>query len=195
MAVGSRLSDLMGDSLDLTFETLRKGGIGLSAAYGSFLAEAASHCLRHHNHKDPTFILITGDHRTSCTLARCAASQHEKNTWTDLHEATEYGAYGVGIVVALRLMEKSRVERSVRGTGVDYWIGDGTIEDEPFQRSARLEISGILAADEAGIAARLGAKLQQTRRSSDSGLPAYVIIIDFLRPEARFVQAKAGARP
>jgi hypothetical protein len=116
-------------------------------------------------------------------------------TWADLHEATEYGAYGVGIVVALRLTKKSRVERSVRGTGIDYWIGDGASRDGPFQRTARLEISGILNGDEAKIAERLRGKLSQSARSNSSRLPAYIAVIDFARPEARVIQSKAGARP
>lgn len=194
--LGSRLIDLMDDiSIHLTFDALCKGELGLSAAYGSFLAEAASRCLRHHNHKDPTLVSITGDITTTYSLTRYAANTHEENTWADLYEATEYGAYGAGIVVALRLTEKSRVERSVRGTGIDYWIGDGDSHDGPFQRTARLEISGILNGDEAKIAQRLSGKLSQSERSNSSHLPAYIAVIDFARPEARVVQSKAGALP
>ena len=34
------------------------------------------------------------------------------------------------------------VQRSRRGTGIDYWLGDDTVL--PYTRKARLEVSGIL---------------------------------------------------
>jgi hypothetical protein len=183
----------MNDSrLHLDFDALRNGQVGISATYGSFLAEAASHCLHFHQHQNPTLLSITGDHTTAGTLAWCDAGDLEQTTWADLHEATEYGAYAVGIIVALRLTEKSRVERSVRGTGVDYWISDGEDQDGLFQRTARLEISGLLKGGEARMAARLRGKVLQTQRSDSLGLPAYIAIVDFSEPEARFVQAKGG---
>jgi hypothetical protein len=182
-------------SVHFDFGALRTGKLGISTIYGSFLAEAASHCLRFHRHQNPIFLRITGDRTAAGMFAWCDAAELGQATWADLHEATEYGAYGVGIVVALRLTEKSRVERSVRGTGIDYWIGDGASHDGPFQRAARLEISGILNGDEAKIAERLRGKLSQSERSNSSRLPAYIAVIDFARPEARVVQSKAGDRP
>jgi hypothetical protein len=181
-----------GDALQLDFDALRDGKLGISAIYGSFLAEAASRCLRFHQHQNPAFISITGDRNAAGMLAWCDLVEQEEATWADLHEATEYGAFGVGIVVALRLAEKARVERSVRGTGIDYWIGHGA-DDGSFQRAARLEISGILNGDEAKISERLRGKLSQSERSKSSGLPAYVAVIDFTRPEARIVQSRAEA--
>jgi hypothetical protein len=105
---------------------------------------------------------------------------------------TEYGAYGVGIIVALLLTGKSLVERSARTTGVDYWLSNRTNEEGSFQRAARLEVSGILNGDEASIMVRVKGKLLQTERSDDSGLPAYVAVIEFSRPEARLVESKIG---
>lgn len=182
-------------SVHFDFDALRSGKLGISAIYGSFLAEAASHCLQFHQHENPILLSITGDLTLAGMFAWCDAVELGEATWADLHEATEYGAYGVGIVVALRLTEKSRVERSVRGTGVDYWIGDGASHDGPFQCTARLEISGILNGDETKIAGRLRGKLSQSQRSNSTRLPAYIAVIDFARPEARVVQSKAGARP
>jgi hypothetical protein len=61
-----------------------------------------------------------------------------------MQEASEYGAYGVAITLALELTETAQVERSAKGTGIDYWLGDGRDERGIFQRTARLEVSGIL---------------------------------------------------
>jgi len=103
-------------------------------------------------------------------------------------------AYGVAIILALRLTQTPRVERSAKGTGVDYWVGDGKDRRGIFQCTARLEVSGILRGDEGKIAARLREKLSQTKRSNSTGLPAYVVIVDFGRPEARFVKSTKGAK-
>jgi hypothetical protein len=105
---------------------------------------------------------ITGDLRTTGSLTLDDADERDDGTWADLQEATEYGAYGVAIIVALPLTDMPRVERSAKGPGVDYWVGDGKDERGIFQRAARLEVSGILKGDEAKIAARLKQKLTQT---------------------------------
>jgi hypothetical protein len=96
-----------------------------------------------------------------------------------LQEATEYGACGVGILVALNLTNSLQVERSVKSTGIDYWVGTRNERRGIFQRSARLEISGILEGDASKIASRLQRKFVQIERSRQTGLPAYVVIIDF----------------
>jgi hypothetical protein len=175
--------------LTLSFDGLKGGQLGVSAVYGSFLAEAASHCLRRNGHVNPVILRVTGDASTSGSLKWGEANEEGEGTWADLQEAAEYGAYGVAIIVALPLTEALRVERSAKGSGVDYWLGDGKDLRGVFQRAARLEVSGILKGDEAKIAARLKEKMAQTSRSDNTSLPAYVMIVDFGRPEARFVRS------
>jgi hypothetical protein len=113
--------------------------------------------------------------------------QHH-GTYADLHEATEYGACGIALIVATKLTGMSSVERSARGTGVDYWLGDGRTGSGVFQRAARLEVSGILNGNSAKIAVRLSDKLSQTSLSDQVGLPAYVAVVEFGTPEARLVK-------
>ena len=85
------------------------------------------------------------------------------------------------------------VERAVKGTGIDYWLGDET-EGPPFQHKARLEVSGILSAKgterdvEREVAGRVKEKEQQTQ-SSGVVLPVYVIVVEFGRPLAEVKQA------
>jgi hypothetical protein len=175
--------------LTLNFAALMKGQLGISSVYGSFLAEAASHCLLRNNHVNPVLLDITGDTCALSSLKWCATSELGEETWADVQEATEYGAYGVAIVVALTLTETPKVERSVKGTGVDYWLGDGKDERGIFQHTARLEVSGILDGGKTKIGARLREKLAQTKRSDSAGLPAYVVIVEFGAPEASIVRS------
>lgn len=178
--------------LTLDFAALRNGRLGITAAYGSFLAEAASHCFQRNNHVNPVMLDITGDTRAPSSLKWCHVSDLFEETWADLQEATEYGAYGVAIVVALPLTDTPKVERSAKGTGIDYWLGNGKDDRGIFQRTARLEVSGILDGGKIRIASRLNEKLAQTKRSNHSGLPAYVAIVEFGGPEATFVRTTVG---
>ncbi|MBW4623103.1 MAG: hypothetical protein KME17_27560 [Cyanosarcina radialis HA8281-LM2] len=65
----------------------------------------------------------------------------------------------------------------------------------PFQRMARLEVSGIRQGNRSQINARVKQKTKQTRASDAQGLPAYIIVVEFSRPMS-IVRAKhnpAGA--
>ena len=79
------------------------------------------------------------------------------------------------------------IERSVKGTGIDYWLGHEA-EGPPFQHKARLEISGILSVEgsysdvEKAVSKRVRDKLKQTADSSSGSLPAYVIVVEFGSP-------------
>jgi hypothetical protein len=177
-----------GTDFTLSLDALKTGQMGISLAYGSFLAEAASHCLRRKNHLNPALLHVTGDVCAPWSLKWCNLSETGDGTWNDLEEAAEYGAYGVAILVALPLTETAQVERSAKGTGIDYWLGDGRDQRGIFQCTARLEVSGIFGGDETKIVARVRKKLTQPKPSDSAGLPAYIVIVHFGRPEARFVK-------
>ena len=54
--------------------------------------------------------------------------------------------------------------------------------DFPFQETARLEVSGILKGTKSQINQRLKEKLEQTEKSDNLKLPAFVIIAEFSAP-------------
>jgi len=168
------------------FAPLKNGSLNIPKAYATFLAEAAAHCLALKQHSNPVQLSLTGDLRTAAMLDWGGVI--EGATYADLQEATEYGAYGIALVVALALTGITNVERSAKTTGVDYWLGGERSDDGIFQRAARLEISGILDGDDSKIATRMNIKLRQTNRSDESLLPAYVAIVEFRTPEPRFAK-------
>ena len=92
-------------------------------------------------------------------------------------------AYGVAILLILQLTTLTVIERSRKGTGFDYWLGsqDSTTM-LPFQRMARLEVSGIRKGNRSQIKARVKQKTEQTGVSDAEGLPAYIIVVEFSRP-------------
>jgi hypothetical protein len=103
--------------------------------------------------------------------------------YADLGEATERGAYGIAILLVMHLAGFKVVQRSVKGTGFDYWLGFA--DALPFQDKARLEVSGILNGNEGVISSRLRIKIEQTRKSDRLNIPAYVVIVEFGNPLSR----------
>jgi hypothetical protein len=182
----------MTDEHCLNFASLTKGDVGISAAYGSFLAEAASYCLHLKKHANPVRLGLSGDYRSSGTLQWQSVAQSHLKTYGDVQEATEYGAYGIAIVVALYLTGMTGVERSAKGTGIDFWLRADDAGQNFFQHAARLEVSGILEGDESRIVARLNKKLTQTTPSDTTLLPAFVAIVEFGSPQTRLVKKNSG---
>src|SRR5438270_9348815 len=137
------------------FENLKAGRLGVTGVYGSLLAEAASYCLYINDHSNPVLLSVTGDLVALGHFRWGDITLEHRRTWADTQEATEYGAYGIAIVVALQMTQLPCVERSAKGPGIDYWLG--TCADDPgiFQRVARLEVCGILKGREADISARV----------------------------------------
>jgi hypothetical protein len=86
-------------------------------------------------------------------------------------------------LVVCKLLGKVVVERSRKGTGFDYWLGeeDGLL----FQGKIRLEVSGILIGGGSAVSSRIKQKTHQVRR--EPNLPAFVAVVEFGTPKARVV--------
>jgi hypothetical protein len=138
----------MPEDFTITLEPLTAGKFGLTKVCGSFLAEAAAFCLYQHKHAAPVVFTVRGDVAKSGFLVWDVVTEQHRGSYADLPEATEWGACGIAILVATRLTGIQFVQRSVKGAGVDYWLGDDTDDHGLFQRKARLEVSGILEGGE-----------------------------------------------
>jgi hypothetical protein len=124
------------------------------------------------------------DEQRAFTLHRLLVSEPMQRAYRDMQEATELGACGVAILVVRDITGHTAVERSVKGTGFDYWLGSGDAADaglEPLERRARLEVSGILHGPAEIVEARVREKIRQTRRSAGD-YPAYVVVVEFGQP-------------
>jgi hypothetical protein len=176
------------------FDRLKSGKLGLSPVYGSFLAEAAAYCLYRNQHHSPGSLIFTIERPEITSLLWDEVNGDLDSTWADLKEAAEYGAYAVAIVVSFQASKFPRVARCAQsGTGIDIWLSDSTDDRGIFQRSARLEVSGIFNGGQSAIKARLKQKLAQTEKSDHKRLPAYVAIVEFGSPEIRMYK-RSGIR-
>ncbi len=103
--------------------------------------------------------------------------------WADDEFATEQGAYAIACLLVEKLTDWVVIERSWKGTGFDYWLGERSSEETLFQKRARLEVSGIRTGDLQKVQQRVRRKLRQIERSA--GLfPGLVIVVEFSQPLA-----------
>ena len=173
---------------DLDLTQLTTGDTpAISAAIGSAMAEAAGFCLESAGHQPGTTLRVRGDADERFRLIWEIAGTLAERAW-DPFDATEWGAAGIAVLIAKRVTRYEVVQRSRRGTGIDYWLGER--DRITFQRKARLEVSGILRGDASTLRARVREKVRQTRKSDPAGqrLPAFVIVVEFSAPIAEVLQ-------
>ena len=174
---------------NLNLNDLSNGFAGITPAFGEALAEAGGLCLESQGHSRGVKLLLRGYRDNNYSLDWPYVTGQIHRCYNDPEEATEWGAVGVAVLLAKTEAGYSVIERSRKGTGFDYWIGDET--DLPFEKKARLEISGIRKGTNRQINARVKQKLKQVKKSGQ--IPtAYVIVVEFGTPLARFEKDEQG---
>ncbi len=162
---------------------LSAGTTGITSAWGEALAEAAIVCLDSQSHQSGVVIAVDGHYEGRYALLWDKCTDQMRRCWADLDEAVEHGAYCVSALLLMQFADLIVLERSVKGTGFDYWLGHEEDEQEPlFQRKARLEVSGIRRGNASDVDYRLRTRMRQTRRSDRTGLPAYIVVVEFGKP-------------
>ncbi|CAG2535056.1 hypothetical protein MAR621_00170 [Maribacter dokdonensis] len=174
--------------MNINLDSLGDGIMGLTQEFGNFLLQACAVCLDNQNHSTGVQMnLLTSSGSKSVNLNwNTVVNSQVKRNWSDLQEATEYGATALAIKLAESESTSSCIERSSKGTGFDYWLGD---EDDLgiFQRKERMEISGILKENGTNtIERRVKVKSNQTKTSSSSGLNAHICVVEFSNPKGEY---------
>jgi len=169
----------------MSLVTLGNGTMpGLTAAYGQMLAEAAAVCLEERQHQSGVRLPRTGLMSEDLYVEWQPVLEQNRRCYADLVQATEWGACGVGILVIQDVTRMVVVERSKKGTGFDYWLGESDYDGLPFQGSrARLEVSGLRSATTAEVLSRIRQKKRQME-PTDGIAPGYVAIVEFSTPIA-----------
>lgn len=165
----------------LDLNELEKGLPAITPAFGKALAEAGGVCLESQGHIQGQQLRVKGDYSNEYSLAWPEVTSQAMRCWNVPEFTTEHGAVGVAVLLAQKEIGFSVIERSRKGTGFDYWLGDDNID--PFQNKARLEISGIRTGTNRTIRTRLLQKIKQTD-PSDGILPAFIIVVEFSQPIA-----------
>lgn len=172
----------------LDLRKINRGFPGLTAARATSMHEAAAVCLVSNSHAPGANISIHGYLTKTDTLDWTPPNSQVHSAWSDLHEATEHGAYGVAALLVEELTSLTIMERARKKTGFDYWVGPKGTNMPLFQNKRRLEVSGILRGTQSMVTQRLNTKIAQVT-GVPSPLQALVVIIEFGAPlgHMRFV--------
>ena len=172
--------------LDLRLLGVPPGLPALTPALGMAYAEAAAVCFAYHGHRSGTCVDVRGIKNCRYRVKFPKVTAQVKRSHNDLGYATEDGAYAMAICLAMEITGTTVVLQARKGTGFDYWLGER--DDALFQNTSRLEVSGILDGEDSEISTRLKRKQQQTQKSDATGLPAYVCVVEFGKPESYFTK-------
>jgi hypothetical protein len=164
--------------------SLAEGALGVTPAFGLFMAEAASVCFAERGHRSPVKLQVEGDLSAVFGVQVLEVTRQMRNAHHDQDEATEYGACAVAALILRDLMGLTVLRRSKKGTGFDYWLAPET--SPLFRNASRLEVSGIRRGGEREIRARVRAKERQLAQS-DASLPIYIAVVEFGSPRVRVV--------
>ena len=128
----------------LDLSELQQGLPAITPAFGSALAEAGAICLSEQGHQPGVALKVEGSFSEAFVLLWPQVTEQMRRCWNDQDYTTEQGAYSVALLLIQRLTSFTVVERSRRGTGFDYWLGNvSDLAELPFEKYARLEVSGI----------------------------------------------------
>jgi hypothetical protein len=103
-----------------------------------------------------------------------------RDSRSDMAYTVESGAYCLAMLVIQRLTDLKVIKQSQKGTDFDYWLGKN--DELGMQKMARLEVSGILKGTKAQLNQRWREKIEQTRKSDNLEIPAYIVVVEFSQP-------------
>lgn len=183
------------DATSIVLEDLKRGYPGLDKDTGGSHRIAAIVCLDSQKHASDVNCEMKSLKETKTMLRLTwneAVTQQMKNTWHDRREATEMGAAGVAILVILAFTEYTVLRRMDidEKTGMDYWLSKSAnvrdLTENFLKGDARLEVAGRRSASSGTIREVVRGKLKRSKKSDKTGTPAYVIVMEFSRPEIYF---------
>ncbi len=155
---------------------------------GGSCAEAASVCLENQKHiSGTTTMTVCGDFEIDVALTWNTVTDQMISSHRDYQDATENGAYGIAALLVDSFTDMTLVEKSWKGTGFDYWLGEKKMSYDLFQNKAKLEVSGILCGTDRDVLTRTNVKLKQVDRSNKN-LPAFIVVVEYNMPQSRVIR-------
>ena len=166
---------------------IKQGLPGISPVAAMQLYEAFEVCMHLSGHQENATLAMMGmTDESICIQWKDDYNDQKARTYADMQYTTEHAAVCLSVLLAVHLTPYTIIERSRKGTGIDYWLGDK--DSVLFQKKARLEVSGILKGDDVALKKRHALKVEQTSVSDNSALPAYISVVEFGSPKALFTQ-------
>lgn len=176
----------------IKLDDLRDGLQGITDSLGSWMCECSVVCFSSQGHKAGVHLKIlthreNGNNEIYSIYWDTEVVGADLKSHNDENRTTDYGSMAVAILLALQLTDYTCFETSKTGSGIDFWLSNDSDDINIF--GARLEISGIRKASKTNtLDRRMKIKLEQTNKSEETFLPAFVAVIEFGKPESAFVK-------
>jgi hypothetical protein len=178
-------------SMSLNLDEVADPDHGLSPKFGASIVEAASVCFEQEAHRSGVPLRLTGLPTGICHLWWSQLHPNALASWNDTQVATEWGAYGVAILLSVTLLKLRITQRSRKGTRFDFFLMQrGQVSHFLQDAEVRLEVSGIRNGTSAEVEGRLREKYKRFRRVSAGALIA--VVVEFGLPLSRLVHYRAG---
>lgn len=163
----------------------------LAPGYATAMLEAAVVCFDDQTHQSGVELPVTlneGGKRDLQLHWNLKITENIRKSYQEPSRTTDYGAMCIAVLLSTLFVKNcNAVEPTVGNNGFDFYLCDE--EDEYNFYLARLEVSGIRKESKTNtVEKRIGVKKQQTRRSDNSGLPAYICVTEFSTPKASYVK-------
>jgi hypothetical protein len=168
-------------SRELRLQILGNGATALAKEYEACFGSAAGVCLEDRGHTSPVELMVSGFCNEGFSLDWHPATDDARRTWQDEQQTTEFGAYGVALVLMRTIAHLKAFEVSRKYNGFDFWMTSKK-SLYPFQKSARLEVSGFRGGSEKKKS-RLREKSVRLQQYSNP-LPAFTVVVEFGEPGA-----------
>ena len=151
---------------------------GLTTGIASSLNEAARVCLSRH-HDSPTGVDIHhGGDESTVSVDWQPPTTGEQRAFADSTRTTELGAEACALAAVELTTGLIAVERSRRGTGADYLVGDSEPDTDDAENLTRLEIAGRDSISPASLERLLDDKTRQVVEGHDDR-PGFAAVVGF----------------
>ncbi len=172
--------------MSIQLSDLKMGTPGITPVEGANLYENCVVQLHQCGHPEKVMLEVKGMRTGEVALVwEDVYTDWMKRTYADEQSVTERAAVGISVLLAMRITDFTVIERSRKGTGFDYLLGEK--HGDFYDPKARMEVSGISKETSTNtVLARYQAKVKQTDKSDDTMFPAYISIVEFSTPKALF---------
>ena len=173
----------------LDLNTIGQDIEGVSQPFGLYMAESAAVSFHSQGHKSGVTLLISDGDTTENSQVEWANDINNSvlSSHFDEKRTTDFGAMCVAVLLACRLTDYTNFKTSRTDNGYDFKLRKKDA-DGNFMK-ATLEVSGIRKeTPQNTVKSRLSIKKKQILKRAKKNAKCYVSIIEFSKPEAKFIQ-------
>ena len=175
--------------MNLKLHTIGKNIEGISDTFGAYMAECAAVCFDSQGHKSGVQLPCSDGEVTKYGVVEWTNEVNDSilPSHFDEKRTTDFGAMGVAVLLTCELTDYTHIAASETKNGCDFKLTKVT-DDMNFM-NARLEISGIRKeTPQNTVKSRVKVKEKQILKNADKDTVCYVSVIEFSKPEAKFIK-------